>query len=70
MKTLKLRVKVKMNNNKNFYNEKFNIYSKEEQFLEKKFSHISTLRVFSFLLGLALLLIGIFDDRLIAGIFG
>ena len=59
-----------MNNNKNFYNEKFNIYSKEEQFLEKKFSHISTLRVFSFLLGLALLLIGIFDDRLIAGIFG
>ena len=61
---------VKMNNNKKFYNEKFNIYSEEEQLLEKKFSHISTLRVFSFLLGLALLLIGIFDDLVIAGIFG
>ena len=68
MKILRLREKEKMSNNKNYYNEKFNNFNEEEQRLDKKYSQISTLRIISFLLGFALLLIGIFDDKLSAGI--
>ena len=70
MKILRLREKEKMSNNKNYYNEKFNNFNEEEQRLDKKYSQISTLRIISFLLGFALLLIGIFDDKLPAGIIG
>ncbi|MBQ9233525.1 MAG: DNA mismatch repair protein MutS [Lachnospiraceae bacterium] len=57
-------------NNKDFYEDKFNQFSEEQKILEKKFSNISTLRVLSFLIGLAMLLIGIFDDKPVAGFFG
>ena len=57
-------------NNKSFYEDKLNQFIEEQKNLDKKFSNISTLRVLSFLLGLALLLIGIFDDKPAALVVG
>lgn len=59
-----------MISNKDFYEEQFNYFKEEEKRLEKKFSRISALRVFSFLIGLALLLIGIFDNHMVSGVIG
>mgnify|MGYP002624769211 CR=1 FL=1 len=59
-----------MISNKDFYEEQLNYYKQEEKSLEKEFSLISTLRIFSFLIGLALLLIGIFDEYFVLGVAG
>ena len=57
-------------NNKFFYEDKFNQFKEEKNSLDKKFSNISTLRALSFLAGLALLLIGVFDGQIICGVLG
>ena len=57
-------------NNKFFYEDKFNQFKEEKNSLDKKFSNISTLRALSFLVGLALLLIGVFDGQIICGVLG
>lgn len=59
-----------MISNKDFYEEQLNHFKEEEKRLEKKFSRISTFRVVSFLAGLALLLIGIFDNYIILAVIG
>ncbi|MBQ9609246.1 MAG: DNA mismatch repair protein MutS [Lachnospiraceae bacterium] len=52
------------------YQEKLNTLNDEKVELEKRFSIISLLRVTTFLIGIALLLIGISDDKPIALVFG
>ena len=59
-----------MINNKEFYENQFNRFKAEDANLEKKYSGISTLRIITFLIGLAFLLIGIFDDFVFLGIIG
>ena len=61
---------MKMINNKEFYENQFNRFKAEDANLEKKYSGISTLRIITFLIGLAFLLIGIFDDFVFLGIIG
>ena len=56
--------------NKEIYNDKLNTLNEEYEMLERQYSMISTFRIISFLIGLALFLIGISDDKPVALIFG